>query len=296
MDKLKPIPIKDRYSVIYLEKGQLDVVDGACVLVDVTGTRIHIPIGSVACLMLEPGIRVSHAAVALAARVGCLLIWIGEASVRLYSSGHPGGCRSDRLLYQAQLALDETARLKVIRKMFTLRFGDEPPQKRSPEQLRGIEGERVKRLYEVLAKQHGVSWQGRKYECRNWEGTDVINRCLSSATACLYGLVESSVLAAGYSPAIGFLHTGKPLSFVYDIADIFKFETVIPIAFKVASKSCTDPEREVRLQCRDCFRKTRLLSRVIPCIEEVLSAGDLQAPLPHEEAMPIAIPNEDECI
>jgi len=68
--------------------------------------------------MLEPGSRVSHAAVALAARVGCLLIWVGEAGVRLYSAGQPGGARSDRLLYQAKLALDEEARLKVVRKMY----------------------------------------------------------------------------------------------------------------------------------------------------------------------------------
>ena len=46
------------------------------------------------------------------------------------------------------------------------------------------------------------------------------NRCLSAATACLHGLTEAAVLAAGYAPAIGFLHTGKPLSFVYDIADL----------------------------------------------------------------------------
>ena len=76
---------------------------------------------------------------------------------------------------------------------------------------------------------------------------DPINRCLSVATHCLYGLTEAAVLAAGYAPAIGFLHTGKPLSFVYDIADLFKFETVVPIAFKVVASSCGDPVRETRI-------------------------------------------------
>ena len=121
---LKPIPIKDRLSVLFIEKGNLDVLDGAFVIVDKTGVRTHVPVGGVACLMLEPGTRVSHNAVVLASRVGCLLVWIGEAGVRLYASGQPGGARADRLLYQAKLALDDTARLKVVRKMYTLRFGE----------------------------------------------------------------------------------------------------------------------------------------------------------------------------
>ena len=123
---LKPIPIKDRLSVLFIEKGNLDVLDGAFVIVDKTGVRTHVPVGGVACLMLEPGTRVSHNAVVLASRVGCLLVWIGEAGVRLYASGQPGGARADRLLYQAKLALDDTARLKVVRKMYTLRFGEAP--------------------------------------------------------------------------------------------------------------------------------------------------------------------------
>ena len=137
---LKPIPMKDRISMIFLQYGQVDVKDGAFVLIDKTGIRTHIPVGSIACIMLEPGTRVSHAAVRLAAQVGTLLVWVGEAGVRLYASGQPGGARSDRLLYQAKLALDDSLRLKVVRKMYALRFGEEPPQRRSVDQLRGIEG------------------------------------------------------------------------------------------------------------------------------------------------------------
>ena len=113
---LKPILMKDRISMLFIQYGEIDVLDGAFVVVDSTGVRTHIPVGSVACLMLEPGTRVSHAAAALAARVGTLLVWVGEAGVRLYASGQPGGARSDRLLYQAKLALDDAARLKVVRK------------------------------------------------------------------------------------------------------------------------------------------------------------------------------------
>ena len=291
---LKPIPIKDRISVFYVEKGNLDVLDGAFVIVDITGVRTHIPVGSVVCLMLEPGTRVSHAAVALAARVGCLLVWVGEAGVRFYTAGQPGGARADRLLYQAKLALDDTARLKVVRKMYEIRFGEKPPERRSIEQLRGIEGARVRKTYELLARQYGVQWKNRNYDHTKWESGDIPNRCLSSATACLYGVTEAAILAAGYAPAVGFIHTGKPQSFVYDIADIFKFETVVPVAFRIAAHKPYNPEREVRIACRDVFRQSKLLHRIIPSIEQILAAGELQPPETPEESVAPAIPNKEQ--
>jgi len=289
---LKPLPLKERLSVLYVERCQLDVLDGAFVSVDVTGVRTHIPVGGVACLMLEPGVRVSHAACRLAAQVGTLLVWVGEAGVRLYSAGQPGGARADRLLYQARLALDEDARLKVVREMYRRRFGDEPPQRRSVEQLRGIEGARVRALYQQLAKQYGVNWQARNYDHHDWDAADIPNRCLSAATSCLYGVAEAAILAAGYAPAIGFIHSGKPLSFVYDIADIYKFETVVPVAFSIAAKGGGTVERDVRIKCRDMFRKTRLLEHIIPDIEALLDAGGLKKP-EVDAVVEIAIPNEE---
>ncbi len=290
--RLRPIPIKDRASMVFLGKGELDVRDGAFVLIDNEGVRVQIPIGIIVCILLEPGTRVSHAAVALAAKVGTLLVWVGEGGVRLYSSGRPGGARSDRLLYQAQMALDPTLRLKVIGEMYRLRFGEEPPSRRSPEQLRGMEGARVRSMYSVLAKRYGITWYGRRYTPGDWNAADPINRALSGATASLYGITEAAILAAGYSPAIGFLHTGKPLSFVYDIADIFKFESVVPIAFKVISEGHQSPEREVRIRCRDYFKQSRLLKKLVPTIEDILAAGGIERPKTPDDALPIAIKEE----
>ena len=196
---LKPIAMKERISMIFIEYGEIDVQDGAFVVIDKIGVRTHIPVGSIACIMLEPGTRVSHRAAALAARVGTLLVWVGEAGVRLYASGQPGGARSDRLLYQAKLALDDQGRLKVVRKMYELRFGEKPPERRSVEQLRGIEGARVKKTYDNLAKRYGVQWKGRRYDPTDWDTSDTPNLCLSAATACLYGITEAAVLAAGYA-------------------------------------------------------------------------------------------------
>lgn len=247
--------------------------------------------------MLEPGARISHAAVALAGRTGTLITWVGEAGVRLYSAGQPGGARSDKLLWQASLALDPAARLRVVRAMYARRFGEDAPQRRSIDQLRGIEGVRVRESYALLAAQHGVKWSRRKYDPKDWEAGDIPNRCLSAATACLHGLTEAAVLAAGYAPAIGFLHTGKPLSFVYDIADLYKLDTVVPEAFRIAGQHARGkldmtPDRAVRLACRDAFRRSGLLGKIIPTIEEMLSAGELPRPEPPPEAAGPAFPDE----
>lgn len=241
----KPIMMKERTSMVFLQYGELDVIDGAFVLVDKNGVRTHIPVGSIACIMLETGTRVTHAAVKLAAYVGCLLIWVGDGGVRVYAAGQPGSAR-------------------------------------------------VRAMYKMIAQKYRVEWTHRDYDVDNWEGGDRANRCLSAATSCLYGVCEDAILAAGYAPAIGFIHTGKPQSFVYDIADIMKFETVVPIAFKVAAKKQDgEVEREVRLACRDIFRESKMLEKLIPTIEDVLAAGELPKPEPHEEAVPIAIPNEE---
>ncbi|MBU8546674.1 MULTISPECIES: type I-E CRISPR-associated endonuclease Cas1e [Roseomonadaceae] len=294
----RPIPLRERAAILFVEKGRLDVLDGAFVMVDEGGVRTHIPVGGLVCLMLEPGTRTSHAAVALAARAGTLLIWVGEAGVRLYAAGQPGGARADRLLLQARLALDEESRLRVVRRMYALRFEEEAPQRRSVDQLRGIEGARVRETYKLLAQRHGATWNGRSYDPGEWSTADVVNRCLSAATAALYGITEAAVLAAGYAPAIGFLHTGKAQSFVYDIADIVKFETVVPEAFRVAAavqqdrpldgRRVEDPVAEVRRRCRDTFRRTNILARLIPLIEDVLTAGGLPMPEAAPEAMPVA--------
>ncbi|MCS6808953.1 MAG: type I-E CRISPR-associated endonuclease Cas1e [Bacteroidota bacterium] len=311
LPELGAIPMKERLSILFIEKSRIDVLDGAFVSVryeprvpspttpepnddgisssaaaeEWQEVRTHIPIGGVACLMLEPGTRISHRAVQLAAMVGTLLVWIGEGGVRLYSSGQPGGARSDKLLYQAKLALDDTLRLKVVRKMYELRFGERPPERRSIEQLRGMEGARVRKMYQILAQQYRVPWKSRRYDIEDWDTSDIPNKCLSVAMSCLYGITEAALLAAGYAPAIGFIHTGKPRSFVFDIADIVKFDIVVPVAFRIAAqyirKERDDPlERAVCLACRDAFRQSKILARLIPLVEEVLAAGGIPLPAP----------------
>lgn len=276
----RQIPIRERSSVVFVERAKLDVVDGAFVSISADGSRTQIPIGAITCLMLEPGVRISHSAIVLAAKTATLIVWVGEAGVRLYSAGNPGGFGTEKLLWQAAIALDMELRLKVVRRMYEVRFDGPPPAKRSIDQLRGIEGARVRESYKVMAQHYGVPWSGRSYDKSDWDDTDVANRCLSSATACLHSLCEAAILIAGYSPAIGFLHTGSPLSFVYDISDLWKTKTVVKIAFKTAGQAergelHMSADRATRLACRDAFRETHLLEKIIPQISDILSASGI---------------------
>ena len=135
----------------------------------------------------------------------------------------------------------------------------------------------MRKMYELLAQRYGLKWDERKYDPNNWDGSDLLNKCVSAANACLNGITEAAVLAAGYAPAVGFIHTGKPLSFVYDIADIFKFDTCGTVAFRTAARppQQQQPERAVRLACRDMFRKEKVLARIIPTMKD-LAAGEMQ--------------------
>ena len=226
-------------------------------MVDKTGVRVQIPVGGLACLMLEPGIRITHAAVALAAKVGCLLVWVGEAGVRLYSAGQPGGARADRLLHQAQAALDPVARLRVIRAMYRMRFGEEPPLRRSPEQLRGMEGARVRRMYEQLASVYGFTWTARHYNPDSWDSADVPNRCLSAGTSCLYGLCEAAVLRVRM--AIKVPSPRQALELRLRHRDLFKFETVVPLPSRARAAMSGELRRPIDGNCawpRDAFRRT----------------------------------------
>ena len=289
--KSRPIPLKERHTILFLEKGRIDVIDGSFVIIDKNGIRTHIPVGGITTLMLEPGTRISHAAIAVAAEVGCLILWVGEGGVRLYSAGQPGGARADKLLYQAKLALDDELRLKVTKAMYQFRFKEKAPERRSIEQLRGIEGSRVRALYKLFAKQFGVEWKGRSYDPKDWSKGDIVNRCLSAANHCLYGICEAAILAAGYAPAIGFIHTGKPRSFVYDIADLFKFDTVVPVAFRAAKENKSFSISLTRKRCRDMFRETKILKTIIPTIESILAAGEIEPP-DKRGTVPVAIIDE----
>lgn len=260
----------DKLTYLYVEHAVIEQQDTAIAAHKADGGTIAIPAASLAVLLLGPGTTLTHAAVKSLAENNCQVLWIGEHGVRFYAHGL-GGARSSRnLLRQAFLSTQETARLQVVVRMYCMRFDDQPAADITLQQLRGKEGIRVREAYAQTAREYGIEWRGRQYERSKWNAADPVNRALSAANSCLYGLCHAAILSGGYSPALGFIHTGKQLSFVYDIADLYKAEFTIPMAFRQAAAGANDLEPRVRRACRDEFRASKLVQRILPDIAKVL--------------------------
>lgn len=260
------LPYRLRSPFVVFDRGHLKAEDG-CFLLVRDDESVEVPVAMASVIMLEPGVTVSHEAVKLASRCGTLLLWTGEAGVRIYASGSPGGKSWERLLEQAGLRADPVARMKAARRLYRLMFDEDMPETRSIDVLRGLEGQRVKSLYAKIAAEHGVQWTGRA------KADHALQNALGFATSCLYGLSEAVILAAGYSPAIGVVHSGDVRSMVFDLADTVKFSTVVPAAFKVYSESPMDAGNRVRRRCRDIFRESNLASLLFRNIFEIMGTN-----------------------
>lgn len=277
MNDLHALPkVRDSRSFLYVEHKKIDQEDKAIALHDKAG-KVAVPCADLTALLLGPGTSITHAAVKTLAENGCLVLWMGEGGVRFYAQGM-GETRSSRnLLRQAQLVSDERLRLRVVRKLYEMRFPEPLDHKLTLQQIRGREGIRVREAYAKASRETGVEWTGRSYKRTSWAEADPVNRALSSANSCLYGVCHAAIVSAGYSPALGFIHTGKMLSFVYDIADLYKAEITVPAAFEAAAEGSSNLETRVRRRCRDYFHRERLLQRIVPDIERALAPDDTAA-------------------
>jgi CRISPR-associated protein Cas1 len=216
-------------SYLYVEHCRIDQEDKAIALHDKNG-KTPVPCASLVMLMLGPGTSITHAAIRALADNGCLVIWSGEENVRFYAQGM-GETRSARnLLRQARLCSNPDRRLQVVLRMYQHRFDEPLGGGMTLRQIRGREGIRVRESYARASRATGVPWHGRSYVSTNWAAADPVNRALSCANSCLYGICHAAIVSMGYSPALGFIHTGKMLSFVYDIADLYKADLTIPLA------------------------------------------------------------------
>jgi len=128
--------------------------------------------------------------------------------------------------------------------------------------VRGLEGVRVRNAYARWSRETGVPWYGRSYDRGNWRAADPVNRALSAGASYLYGLAHAAIVSLGFSPALGFIHTGKLLSFVYDIADLYKADYLVPAAFRTVAESEEAVERRVRRALREAIQEGRLLERM----------------------------------
>ena len=276
MRNLQELPkLRDSLSYLYLEHGRLEQDSKSVAFVDKEGGYTPIPAAALSVLMMGPGTTITHAAVKALADNGCLVVWTGEDGTRMYAQGSGETRKAYHLLRQAELAGNPQKRLAIVRRMYEIRFEEPLDASLSLEQIRGKEGARVRQAYAQAGREFGVEWKGRRYDRQNWGNADPINQALSTANALLNGLCHAAIVSGGYSPALGFIHTGKQLSFVYDIADLYKVEITVPVAFWAVSVGTHDLYKRVRLGCREAFKTQRLLDRILPDIDRLLDATNL---------------------
>lgn len=261
--ELQELPqVGDRMIFIYLERCKINREDGAITAADEEGI-VHIPAAAVSVLLLGPGCSVTHRVMELIGDAGVTVVWVGEQGVRYYASGRPLTHRTNLLVRQAEMVSNQRMHIAVVRKMYQLRFPDEDVSGLTLQQLRGREGSRIRKVYQQSAKRWDVKWNGRMYRPEDFESGDPVNQALSAGHACLYGLAHAVIAALGCSPGLGFVHVGHEGSFVYDIADLYKAEITIPIAFEIASQNQEDLGGTVRRRVRDELVSKHVLERMV---------------------------------
>lgn len=265
--------VQDRMTFIYLERCKINRDNGAITVKDENGIT-HIPAAAISVVLLGPGTDVTHRTMELMGDAGVTVIWVGEHGVRYYAHGKALTNHATLLIKQAQLVSNEKKHIQVARMMYQMRFPNEDVSKLTMQQLRGREGSRVRAVYREQSKKWNVPWKRRDYRPEDYEGGDPVNKALSAGNACLYGLAHAVVCALGCSPGLGFVHVGHELSFVYDIADLYKAATTIPIAFEMAAENADDIGSATRRRVRDEFRKGRILERMVQDIKFLLADGE----------------------
>ncbi|MCH7230514.1 type I-E CRISPR-associated endonuclease Cas1e [Glycomyces sp. L485] len=271
------VRVEDRLSFLYTERSTLGRDANAVTITDAAGV-VHVPAAGLGVLMLGPGTRVTHQAMVLLAENGATVIWVGEFGVRYYAHGRPLAETTGLIESQAKLVSNRSLRLGVARRMYAMRFPeDDDVFTLTMQQLRGREGARVHRCYKDHSERTGVTWGSRKFDPENFDAGDPINKALSVAHSCLYGMVHAVTVALGASPALGFIHSGHSRAFVYDIADLYKAEITIPVAFNVVADRPNDVSSAIRHAVRDAMRSGKILAR---CVRDIRGLLGSEEPVP----------------
>jgi len=263
-------------SFVYVEHATISRADSAVTFVKDEGV-VHCPAASLSALLLGPGTRITHQAMALLGECGTTVVWVGEQGVRYYASGKSVARSSRLLIAQAKLVSNTRSRLAVARMMYQWRFPGEDTSELTMQQLRGREGARVRSVYRQWSERTGVPWERREYDPNNFGDGSPINQALSAAHAALYGIVHAAIVSLGCAPGLGFVHTGNSWSFVYDVADLYKAEITIPAAFEVVAgyTEGMDIGSVTRRAVRDRIRSEKVMERVVRDIQRLLVPEEL---------------------
>lgn len=269
--------LRDTLAYHYVEYAIIEKNKKGVIALNEAG-KTAIPSADLSVLLLGPGTSISHAAVAALARTGCTIVWTGQEATKYYAHGMGKTRQARRTLHQAKLVSDPRLRQEVVLRMYYHRFKEVLSDTLTLDQVRGKEGARVRQAYAQASKEYGVPWHGRKYDRGKWGNADPINHALSTANGLLNGICHAAIVSGGYSPALGFIHTGKQRSFVFDIADLYKVDLTIPIAFETIAESDQKISQRIRALCRTRFREAKLLRKILPDIDQLLDVPIENAP------------------
>lgn len=264
--------VKDKYPFLYLERGRLEVDDSSVKWIDCDNNVVRLPIATVGTLLLGPGTTLTHEAVKVLASVNCGVCWVGEDSLIFYAVGSTPTSDTRNFRRQMELCCDKIKSVGVAKRMFAMRFPAAELDGKGLKEMMGMEGYRVRQMYEELAVKYGVGWQGRVYQPGKFAMSDLTNKILTSANAALYGILVSSIYALGYSPHIGFVHSGSPLPFVYDMADLYKETLCIDLAFSATLEMAGEYDKAVvASEFRKRVIEMNLLAKIPVDISHVLN-------------------------
>lgn len=223
--------VKDKYPFIYLERGRLEIDDSSIKWIDADKNVVPLPVATLNALLLGPGTTVTHDAIKTATAANCAVCWVGEDSLLFYAAGFLPTADTRNLRHQIEKAADPDQSVEVARCMYARRFPQAELAGKNLKEMMGMEGHRVRTLYQTKAEEYQVGWKGRQFVPGKFEVSDITNQILTACNAALYGILCSAVHSMGYSPHIGFIHSGSPLPFVYDLADLYKEHLCIDLAF-----------------------------------------------------------------
>ncbi len=266
--------VKDKYPFIYLERGRLEIDDASVKWIDCEANVVRLPIAMLNCILLGPGTSLTHEAVKVISAANCGLCWVGEDSLLFYAAGIVPTANTRNFRKQMLLASNDKKSLDVARRMFAKRFPDADLAGKNLKTMMGMEGYRVRQLYEQKVEQYKVGWKGRSFSPGKFELGDMTNQVLTATNSALYGILCSAVHSMGYSPHIGFIHSGSPLPFIYDIADLYKEYLCIDLAFSLTlDMAGVYNKHKVAAEFRKRVVETDLLAKIGSDIEAILGGG-----------------------
>ena len=253
---------RDRWTPLYLEHGRLEVDDSSVKWISSQKLVCRIPVATVSALILGPGTTITHAAIKACADSNTPVLWMGEEGMRFYAAGLQPNHDNSMARKHATAWANPKQREAIARRMFRFRFEDGEVDSATIQQLRGMEGRRVKVEYAKLGVEYGVTWKGRDYNAQKWDLADGINKALSAANASLYALTAAVCHSMGFIPQLGFVHDAGTLPFIYDMADLYKHETSWPAAFQAISQDPRDDGTLARKLLKQRVEETKLLQRM----------------------------------